>query len=123
MANPHRGEVPFRLGAKEWIFRLDNNAICEIEAGLGRPLAEMGTMGFRAIREFLFVGLRAANKRSPGRLEIGDMMDPSKMEYYGDQVRKCIDLYMGESVGEEAGDDTDRPLRPVEVDDPTSAAG
>ena len=41
MANPHKGEVEFTVGAKAYKAVLTTNAICELETVLGRSVTEL----------------------------------------------------------------------------------
>lgn len=41
MANPHRGEVEWKVGDQVYVVCFDTNAICEIEAELERSILEI----------------------------------------------------------------------------------
>lgn len=65
MANAQRGEVTFPALGRDWTIKLGTNALCEIEADLGKTIGEIGeimadparaTLG--ALRAFFRAGLR-----------------------------------------------------------------
>lgn len=55
MANPHKGEVAFEAGGKDYTIRLSTNAICSLEAELGVGFGEIT----RRLDGFNFLTLRS----------------------------------------------------------------
>lgn len=65
MANPHKGEVEFKVGEKSYTLRLSADAICNVEEATGKGVLvlleqlnkkETVTMGL--VRLFLWAGLK-----------------------------------------------------------------
>jgi len=65
MANPHKGEVEFRVGEKSFTLRLSADAICNVEEATGKgvlvlleQLNNRATCSLSLMRLFLWAGLK-----------------------------------------------------------------
>lgn len=74
MANPHRGEVAFKAGDKAYTLTYTINAVCELEAALGKGVSEIVSDMSRVstVRAVLWAGLRHHHKVTLE--EAGDIM-------------------------------------------------
>lgn len=66
MANPHRGEVSFKAGEKDYTLCFTINAVCELEDRLGKSVGEIvSDMGrISVVRAVLWAGLLHHHKVS-----------------------------------------------------------
>ncbi len=120
MANPHRGEITVTLGdddkKRDYIVRIGNNEVCEMEAGLQLPITAWGQGGFRLIREGLFHGLEQDTRRRMTRQQISKILEESDMEHVATQVGKAIKAGMpddDEDTETVKGAKEQPPLAPV----------
>ena len=108
MENKLRGKVEIDIGGSTRLLRYDMNALAELEQSLGKPVGkifEEDNIGIHVLRETLYIGLKAFNKKiTPSK--VGMWMEPDKLEYYGEIVGSAVAVAMGVDVKEE-GEDVD----------------
>lgn len=114
MANPHRGEIVITLAGQSFDLRLDNESICEIEAGLQLAVNEWKTKGgMRLFREALYVGVDWRSRKRMSRKQISAMIMQSDLEHITTQVAAAIELAMPSAESE---DDDQSPLEVVKAE-------
>jgi len=81
MANPHRGEVVFKVDEAEYTLVFSTNAICELEElldkGLNLIVANMERL--TTVRALLWAGLRAKHP-NVSLAQVGEIIDRCGME-------------------------------------------
>ena len=99
MANPARGETQIRIGRRDYTLAYDLNVLCEIEAALGDPMADVAgrleakRAGVRDLRALLWGGLQ---RHHPMPIEqVGELLqealtDPATGRRIGNQLTEAI---------------------------------
>lgn len=91
MANPHRGEVAFKVADAEYTLKFSTNAICELEERLDKGLnvivANMERL--TTVRALLWAGLRAKHPEVTIQ-QAGEMIDRSGMAAATEIIGKAL---------------------------------
>lgn len=91
MANPHRGEVTFKVADAEYTLVFSTNAICELEErldkGLNAIVANMERL--TTVRAMLWAGLRAKHPDIT-ITKAGEMIDACGMLVATDVIGKAL---------------------------------
>jgi predicted transcriptional regulator len=125
MANPHRGEAPLELGGKQYVLRIDFNAVADIQDATGIDLEnlaeELDRKSLPFLRAALAAGLSREHKRvsvwQAGRL-IGANMD--RLGDIGQAIATALIRYFQGAKPAEATSD-DSPLPPTPPLSPPAA--
>lgn len=95
MANPVKGEIEIDLPTLgKRTFRIGFNEVCVLEESLGRAMSEVfsKSIGFREIREVIFVGMRDA---SVTREDVGEALGQhGDLKTLGEAMRRSMELSM-----------------------------
>ena len=91
MANPHRGEVSLLAGGKTYTLAYTINAVCELEAMLGRSLPEIvaDMSHMNVLRAVLWAGLRRHHKNLTVE-DAGDLMDVAGVHEVVAAVKEAV---------------------------------
>lgn len=129
MANPHRGEATLELGGKQYVVRIDYNAMAEIQDETGISLMDRNqaeSKGFVFVRAALAAGLSHDGVRYTPRQAgdlIGEHMDD--LVVITQAVTKAIRLFLlgpnpPKQQETEASDD-DRPTKAATTESQATA--
>lgn len=104
-ANYRKGEVEVEFGDDAKLIRYDLNAMCVLEQNLGAPFHTiLKTLGYNAVREALFVGLRHKGNKKLTRAQVGTMMasghDGQDFNYYAACVYEAVQGATGQDLSE-----------------------
>ena len=106
MANPHRGEVQFEAGGKNYTIRLSTNAICSLETELGVGFGEIT----RRLDGFNFLTLRSVMRGALGaNTSIAEAAAVIDELGYAEAVTQVMEAYRL-AYPLPNGDDTASPL-------------
>jgi hypothetical protein len=103
MNNYRKGEVEVEFGNDARLIRFDLNAMCILEQNLGLPFhAIMKSLGYNAVREAIFVGLRHKGNKKLSRAEVGRMMGAGDQDfaYYTACVLEAVQGATGMDLSE-----------------------
>jgi hypothetical protein len=98
MANPHKGEVSFKSGDKEYTLSLTINAMCELDEALGiedalNTLVARGKLSVRQSRTMFFVALKHHHE------EIKDEQQAAALVTFG-EMNRLLTLAIQRASGE-----------------------
>lgn len=97
MANPHRGEVPLRIGDRVYTLRCGNNALAELEEAIGVPVPQLwqrwsdGVVGIRELRAMLWAFARGAHRKLTLE-DAGNLLDEAGTEPVTAALLKALQL-------------------------------
>lgn len=123
--NYRKGEVMVEFGSDAKLIRFDLNAMCILEQNLEAPFHTiLKTLGYNAVREALFVGLRHKGNRKLTRADVGKMMASGDQDfaYYTacvfEAVQAATGMDLSESIRRLRGEDDEEEDDEEEDDAP-----
>lgn len=97
MANPYRGEVEWKVGGKTYTVCFDTNAVCNIEAELGKSIIEISNELMDPERRrvstmrAVFLGAMRRNHKDLTLEEVGDLMSAHGLAKSVEVLSKAIE--------------------------------
>ena len=125
MSNKIKGEIDLDLDGSVYQLKFDLNRLVALEDHMGVPIGEVfgeGKTGIKTIRDSIWVGIKGERKKlTPD--DVGEMMDPTKFEYYATTVARAVGAAMGQVEDVDKADDAGPSPQKKEGEKPVALAG